>query len=66
MKNRIGENAGLVWKTISASGKTMGYKALKKTLKLTDKDLFAALGWLAREDKVYFDESVEDTIIGLA
>ncbi|MDR2684979.1 MAG: winged helix-turn-helix domain-containing protein, partial [Prevotellaceae bacterium] len=44
----------------------MDYKALKKAVKLNDKDLFAALGWLAREDKIYFDENGDDTVVGLA
>lgn len=30
----------------------MGVKQLKKVTKLKDKELYAALGWLAREDKI--------------
>ena len=32
-------------------------KQIKKITKLKDKELYAALGWLARENKIYFEES---------
>lgn len=47
----IGANAGLVWKALSEA-EAMGIKQLKKVTKLKDKEVFAAIGWLAREDKV--------------
>lgn len=40
-------------------------KALKKATKLTDKDLYAALGWLAREEKINFDETGADIVVSL-
>ena len=50
-KDVIGLNAGKVWEALSAAD-AMGVKQLKKVTKLKDKELFAALGWLAREDKI--------------
>ena len=47
----IGLNAGAVWNALAAAD-AMGVKQLKKVTKLKDKELYAALGWLAREDKV--------------
>jgi urease accessory protein UreE len=47
----IGTNAGLVWNALN-EGNAMSLKQLKKATKLKDKEVFAALGWLAREDKV--------------
>ena len=38
----------------------MGVKQLKKVTKLKDKELYAALGWLAREDKVNINVDPED------
>ena len=50
----IGTNAGLVWQALDKLGK-MDTKALKKATKLrTDKELYAALGWLAKEGKLHF------------
>jgi hypothetical protein len=40
-------------------------KALKKATKLSEKDLYAALGWLAREEKVAFTETETDVLISL-
>lgn len=55
----IGNWAGLVWETLNAKG-GMTIKQIKKETKLREKDVYAALGWLAREDKVKFEEIAED------
>lgn len=52
-------NAGLVWNAL-ASGETMSLKQLKKVTKLKDKELFAAIGWLAREGKLNIEANLED------
>lgn len=52
----IGQNAGLVWEALNV-GEALGTKRIKKITKLKDKELYAALGWLAREDKVNFQET---------
>jgi len=54
LNEKIGNNAGLVW-TALQNGE-LNVKAVKKATKLTDKDLYLALGWLAREGKVQFTE----------
>ena len=52
----IGTNAGLVWRALSKAGR-MSVKELKKETKLrTDKELFAAIGWLAKEEKLESEE----------
>lgn len=55
----IGVWAGQVWEAVSDTD-TVSTKQLKKITKLKDKELFAALGWLAREGKVSFQASPED------
>ncbi len=55
----IGTSAGLVWEALNV-GEALGTKQIKKITKLRDKELYAALGWLAREGKVAFEESAED------
>jgi len=64
MKGKIGTNAGLVWNALLVGN--LDIKALKKATKLNDKDVYAALGWLAREDKIYFVETENELIVGLA
>lgn len=61
----IGINAGLVWNALNVkNGQTS--KELKKATKLkTDKALYAALGWLAREGKLNIVEAEDDIVITL-
>ncbi|MDO5570660.1 MAG: winged helix-turn-helix domain-containing protein [Bacteroidales bacterium] len=60
----IGTNAGLIWNAL-CEPKSLSLKALKKATKLKDKELYLALGWLAREGKISFDESTEELFIVL-
>ena len=63
-REEIGLNAGLVWNAINESeGLTL--KGLKKVTKLKDKQLYAALGWLSREDKVTIEEVEGDLLVNL-
>jgi hypothetical protein len=64
MKEKIGINAGIVWNAL-LTGST-NIKSIKTSTKLLEKDLYAALGWLAREDKVYFVETDKELVVGLA
>lgn len=64
MKEKIGFNAGAVWNCLCEGPQEV--KALKKAVNLTEKDLYAALGWLAREEKIIFTESGKELIISLA
>lgn len=60
----IGANAGKIWNALQNGA--LATKALKKATKLKDADLNLALGWLAREGKLTFNETEEETIIALA
>ena len=59
-KATIGTNAGIVWRTINDSGRPWKYEELKNATKLSDRDLNAAIGWLARENKIEFDTELPD------
>ncbi len=65
MLEKIGTNAGKVWQLLDDAG-VQNVKDVKKAAKLTDKDLYAALGWLAREGKVSFTEQEKDLFVSLA
>lgn len=57
-KNLIGTNAGIVWRTMTSNYSwTLG--ELKEQTGLTDVELWAAIGWLARENQIEFDSSDE-------
>ncbi len=63
----IGYNAGLVWNALNDAD-ALGLKQIKKVTKLKDKELYAALGWLARENKILIAENEDDKdiIVSLA
>jgi hypothetical protein len=61
---KIGENAGAVWAALQNGAQ--GVKAIKKTTKLKNEDLYMALGWLAREGKLTFNVEEADIIVALA
>jgi hypothetical protein len=60
----IGQNAGAVWKVLNTKGE-QNFSALKKLVKLDDKQLYLALGWLTREEKIKFTQNKQQTIISL-
>jgi hypothetical protein len=68
--SQIGENAGKIWNTIAANGEaTLDY--IESETNLSKKDTLAAIGWLARENKIknmdgkyVLDETNLETVIG--
>jgi len=56
MKEKIGADAGRLWAVLNEMG-TKSVKEVKKLTKLTDKEVYAAIGWLAREEKLGFGET---------
>ena len=63
----IGTNAGSVWNALNEAD-ALGLKQIKKITKLKDKELYAALGWLAPEGKILIAEGEDekDLIVSLA
>lgn len=60
-KTVIGENAGKVWKYLYGSAKhRCEFHEIKEGTGLSDTDLAAAIGWLAREDKIQIDCEQQD------
>lgn len=55
----IGSWAGEVWKALDKAN-VLDMKQLKKMTKLKEKEVIAALGWLAREGKIAFEESDDE------
>lgn len=55
----IGMYAGSVWVALN-NADALGVKQIKKMTKLKDKEVFAALGWLAREGKIDILPDPED------
>jgi hypothetical protein len=64
MKEKIGNDAGHVWNVLNEE-KVKSVKELKKLTKLNDKEIYAAIGWLAREEKLNFDLQETDLYLSL-
>jgi hypothetical protein len=62
--NEIGINAGRIWNLLNEQGEH-SVKDLKKKLKLSERDLNMAIGWLARENNIYQSEKDEVWVIRL-
>lgn len=62
----IGTWAGLAWNALNEND-VLGNKEIKKVTKLKDKELYAAIGWLAREGKLNIAESEDgkDLVLSL-
>lgn len=65
MVEKVGKNAGLIWNALNNAGKDLEAKEIKKATKLTDKDLYAAFGWLLREDKINMVEEGKEVFVNL-
>lgn len=64
-QEKTGVNAGNVWNALNENGAMAG-KDLKKAAKLkNDKELYLALGWLLREDKVEIAEEAKEIKVTL-
>lgn len=51
----FGNNAGKLWETLNTDGHQVQTKLLKKT-NLRNEEFYSAIGWLARENKIYKDK----------
>lgn len=64
MIEKIGMNAGKIWTVLDETGRR-NVKEIKKAIKLTDKELYAAMGWLAREGKIDLEEEQKELFASL-
>jgi len=64
LNEKFGISAGLVWNLLNEKGQ-LNVKDIKKATKLTEKDMYAAFGWLAREEKIKFEENDKELFVSL-
>lgn len=64
LKHEIGINAGKIWGYID-SKQECNIKHLKKVLKLPERDIFLAIGWLYREGQIGMYEKNKEQIFFL-
>jgi len=51
----FGNNAGKIWEILKEEGPQVQTKLMKKT-NLASNEFYGAVGWLARENKIYLDK----------
>ncbi|GBD26458.1 hypothetical protein HRbin30_01790 [bacterium HR30] len=60
----IGSAAGDVWRYLDANGPTAA-ETMKRKLKMGSDVFYAAVGWLAREDKLQIRTEGQKTVLAL-
>ena len=58
LTSEIGADAGKVWQVMNMWGE-VDVSTIQKLTEIDEKHVCSALGWLAREDKIYADEKLE-------
>ena len=53
LKNDIGVNAGVIWQLLSNEG-ALSIRQIGELTGYNDRNVYLALGWLSRENKVRF------------
>lgn len=65
MNEKVGTLAGAVWTALNENG-SLASKDLKKVAGLkSDKELYLAMGWLLREDKINVVEDAKNLTLSL-
>ncbi len=64
IKSQIGTNAGEIWQFLNKNG-DKSIVEIAKAMKMKTNDVLMALGWLARENKVFFYEENEGVFVTL-
>ena len=65
MKNKIGEMAAKVWKTLGEK-ENVELSRLPQILREKGEIVYQALGWLAREDKINYHTKERKTFVSLS
>ena len=52
---KIGINAGRVWKVMDIWGE-VNLSTIEQLADMSEKEIYSALGWLAKENKIYINE----------
>lgn len=66
MNDKIGQAAGQIWQTLAKSQEPMTITTLSKKADVNSQMTQMALGWLAREGKLKFEEKGKTLYVSLA
>jgi hypothetical protein len=66
MQEKIGQAAGTVWQYLAQSQEPVSLSTLAKKADLNSQIAAMAIGWLARENKLVFQEKGKTILVSLA
>ncbi|HML75346.1 MAG TPA: winged helix-turn-helix domain-containing protein [Anaerohalosphaeraceae bacterium] len=66
MQEKIGQAAGAVWQYLAQSQEPVSLATLAKKADLNSQTAAMAIGWLARENKLVFQEKGKTLLVSLA
>lgn len=66
MQEKIGQAAGKIWLCLAATSEPMSVSTLSKKTDLNSQITAMGLGWLARENKIRFEEKGKTLYVSLA
>ena len=64
VESLFGINAGIVWKALNRNGSS-NIRNLVKSTSLSREEVFGALGWLGREDKIVVEQKGRTIVFSL-
>ena len=64
VESLFGANAGIVWKTLNQNGPS-NLASIVKSTSLSREEVFGALGWLGREDKIVVEQKGRAMVFSL-
>jgi len=64
VESLFGTKAGIVWKALNQNGSS-NIRNLVKSTSLSREEIFGALGWLGREDKIFVEQKGRAMVFSL-
>lgn len=65
-KHIIGRNAGVIWNLLAQENRKWEFSEVEQATGFNDAELGAAIGWLARENKIQFELEPHNSKAGKA
>jgi|FrelakmetLWP11LW_1041352.scaffolds.fasta_scaffold58261_2 DNA-binding transcriptional regulator GbsR (MarR family) len=65
MQEKIGQAAGQIWGILASTSEPVSVSALSKKTDLSSQMTALGLGWLARENKLRFEEKGKTLLVSL-
>lgn len=65
MRETIGQAAGLIWHLLANASEPVNISDIPKKTRLTAQNAYQGLGWLAKEDKICYQQKGRSILVSL-